>query len=118
MKKLLVLMFFSTFVWADLPFQPHFTWTGPTEFTDGSPLDPAIDLSEYRLNCTGADSVNIIVSNTLIDFEPPLGVFVAGDYVCTMAAVDNAGGISADSAPVNFTVSQKVPRPIVNFGVI
>ena len=118
MKKLLILILFSANAFAHLPFQPHFFWTPPTEFTDGSALDPAIDLKEFRIKCTGADNVTVIASNTAIDFEPPLGTFIAGNYGCVFVAVDNAGGISADSASVNFTVDQKAPSAIVDFGVL
>ena len=107
-------------VFADLPYQPRFTWVAPTEFTDTSPLDPLTDLSEYKLYCTGPTSVDMSLPNTDVQFEAPVGMFTAGDYQCEMTAVataSNGGGESAPSAPVNFTISQKNPRPVVTFGV-
>lgn len=119
MKILLtVLILISTSVLADLPFQPRITWTPPTQYTDNSPLDPLVDLVEYKLDCTGPVNINLSLSNLLIEYEAPLGQFVAGSYSCTMAAVATNGGVSANSLPVNFTVDLKVPRPVINFGVL
>ena len=99
---------------ADLPFQPTFTWVAPTEFTDGSALDPLTDLSGYNLKCGGTQ---IDLPNDVIKWTAPAGEFVAGDYICVMSAVDKVGLESVDSSPVNFTLSQKLPNPVVTFGV-
>ncbi len=121
MKYLLLLItLISTTALADLPFQPTFTWTLPTAYTDGSVLDPAFELDAVDLYCTGA----AVVQQTFpvsTSFTSPIGMFIAGDYAChltTTANLANGGAESGASNIVNFTVSQKAPNPIVNFGAI
>jgi len=119
-KLLFLLLFISTNVLADLPYQPRFTWTGPTEFTDGTPLVPSTDLEAFRVLCSGASAVDFILPSDLTSYTAPVGQFTAGDYTCTMRSVANAangGAESSDSNPVNFTLDQKSPNPIVDFGV-
>ncbi len=118
MKKLLILLLVSTAIQADLPFQPRFTWTAPTEFTDNQPLDAATDLQEYQLTCNHGIQINGI-SPTATTYLANAGQFAAGDYTCSMVSVlsaVNGGWPSAISNPVTFTVNQSVPKPIVDFG--
>ncbi len=116
---LTIALLFSFNATADLPFQPTFNWTAPTAYTDGSGLDPATDLSGYNLKCTGeaVSITNTVLPNDAITWTAPLGVFTAGDYTCVMSALDTGGLESVDSSPVNFIVSQKLPNPVVTFGV-
>jgi len=117
---LLALSFLSFSAAADLPYQPTFNWTPPTEFSDSSVLDPLNDLSGYRLKCTGAVIMEDVLPNDVITWTAPVGMFMAGDYVCVMTSIatnEYGGTESVDSNPVNFTISQKSPNPIVDFGV-
>jgi len=121
MKYFLILLAFLSFsAVADLPYQPTFNWTAPTEFSDSSALDPLNDLSGYRLKCTGAVILDSVMPNDVVTWTAPVGMFLAGDYACVMTSIatnEYGGAESADSNPVNFTISQKSPNPIVDFGV-
>lgn len=129
MKKLLIAfilpLLFMGVGQADLPFQPKFSWTPPTEWTDNQPLDPAVDIQEYRLYCTGPttiDSQSVTVTSAPYEWEAPAGMFSAGDYSCYMTTVSTAASLgngteSAPSAEVLFSVSQANPSPIIIFTV-
>ena len=61
-----------------------------------------------------------MVDSDLTTYTAPVGQFVAGDYECVMRSIstaNNGGAESADSNPVNFTINQKQPNPVVDFGV-
>lgn len=123
MKKVILIFLMGMLplaAFADLPFQPTFTWTLPTAYTDGSVLDPAFELDAVNLYCTGAAAVQqtFPVSTS---FTSPVGMFSAGIYACHLTVVANLANGGAESSPsntVNFTVSQKAPSPMIDFGVI
>ncbi len=120
MKLLMsALLLFSISAFGRLPFQPTFTWTLPTQFTDDSPLVPS-DLSEVKIYCAGASVVEISVP-VGTTFTATVGMFVAGNYSCYFTSVANAangGAESSASNPINFTVDQKSPNPVIDFDVI
>ena len=96
-----------------------FTWTPPTQNTDGSPFNYLTDQLEARVYCleSGAFVEVMFVApgaaNTLtVDFLP-------GTYSCNSTAVNLAGIESVRSNNVSFTVAPptKTPNPNTNFGV-
>jgi len=119
MKKLLFisLLFISTNILADLPNEPELFWTPPTEFTDGSQLDPATDLENYRAICTGPVPQDFLISSTVVSYQFGFRELTAGDYGCRMRSVGIGGIESADSALVEFTVPARVPNGPATFGV-
>ncbi len=117
LKKILLVAVFVTSAQADLPFQPKFSWTPPSQFNDTSALDPATDLEGYRLKCTGAKPIDSVLPNNVITWTAPVGMFRAGDYNCVMSSVAIGGAESSDSNPVNFTINAKKPDPVINFGI-
>ncbi len=117
LKKILLVAVFATSAQADLPFQPRFSWTPPSQFNDTSKLDPATDLEGYRLKCTGAKPIDSVLPNNVITWTAPVGMFGAGDYNCVMSSIAIGGAESSDSNPVNFTINAKKPNPVVNFGI-
>ena len=91
------------------------TANAPTEFTDGSPLDPVNDLSKVTLKCSGAaEVVQDIPPAVEIDWVAAVGQFPHGQYTCVMTATDISGMESADSNSVSFEVDQKRPNaPVI-----
>ena len=107
-------------VHADLPYQPRFTWTPPSAFTDGSTLTPATDLESYLLTCTGERNLDITIPSSLTEYEANAGVFPEGNYTCRMQSKATAamGGLESDySDSVSFSTAEKAPTIIINFAV-
>lgn len=104
----------------DLPFAPRFQWEAPTEFEDGTALDPIADLKEFRLYCDPTIVMQTIPIDPPYEWQAPAGMFPPGDYSCYMTAVasDDHGGL--ESGPSNtktFTVEQARPAPIIIFEI-
>ena len=107
----------STSVIADLPYNPTFNWTPPSEFTDNSPLNPSTDLSGYKIVCTGNTDIVLDVPPDVSTYTPQNKTFTAGDYSCYMTAISIDGISSAPSDTVNFTIDQAAPKPVINFSI-
>ena len=77
-------------------------WEPPTARVDGTALDPATELSAYRLYCESADVVAIPAASNEGRYEVPLAeVFPQyGTYDCSLTAVDTEGRESARSNTV------------------
>jgi len=120
MKTLLYILAFILFSvsgYADLPNEPELFWTPPTEFTDGSPLDPANDLENYHAICDGPVPQDFLISSTVVSYQFGFRELTTGDYACLMRSVGIGGIESADSALVEFTVPARVPNVPATFGV-
>ena len=72
-----------------------FSWVDPVERTDGTALDPATDLSGYRLQCSGPENAERMVDRaaTTADgnqrvYEWTDAVQAGGMYDCRMSAID------------------------------
>ena len=100
---------------ADLVSKPKFVWTPPAAFEDGSPLNPATDLSMYHIYCN-AGAIDIQITDpTATSYQAKAGEFPQGDNECQMTAVSTTGQESVYSAKKLFTL---VNRPaVINFSV-
>ena len=118
MRYLILLsLMFPALAVAELPFQPVFQWEGPTEFVSGAPLDPAKDLSEFRLYCDGSAESTEALPNEGNAWEAPVGFFSEGEHTCQMTAVSLNGEESEPSNSQTFVIGKDRPRPIVTFEV-
>ena len=111
MKRLIPLLFIFLLIGA-LPYFPEFTWDAPTERVDGTLLNAATDLSEYRLYCDGA-VVATPMPEDLSYISQPDEFSVGQVHECYMTAVDLALNESVPSNLVNFTVVANPPKPPV-----
>ena len=120
MKKLILLLLFPVMVLADLPYNPRFSWTPPSQWSNEEPLDPA-EIAEYRLYCTPGIDTQIITNITApFEWTAPQDLFLPGSYACHMTAVAvsaRGGGESAPSDSVNFDIIPNVPGPVIIFTV-
>lgn len=93
-----------------LALEKTFSWTAPTQNTDGSALAPA-QIAGYTITC-GARvlTVNGPVTSFKADFGP-------GDYTCSAVTRATNGQVSAPSNTVSFTVPQPVPGAPADFSV-
>ena len=103
------LIAFSGLAQADLSQgTPFFTWTAPTQFTDGSPLVPATDLSGYPIRCSGNPVPVHTAPSTAINWQSIAGDFTPGTYDCNITA-QTVGGVESILAPFpRFTVTPAV----------
>lgn len=85
---------------------PTFSWTAPTERTDGSPL-AAGDIAGYTLSCDGGVIAKPGATVTTFKLATALA---AGAHACSMTVTDTAGTESAMSNTVNFTVVLPPPK--------
>jgi len=114
-KALIALLFVSPLVFA--VGEKTFTFTPPTEYTDGTPL-PQSAIASYDIECDGELLVN--VPNNPVDtdtYQAPPGTFATGVHSCVAFTVTTEGIRSGPSNTVNFTVDPGVPSPPVNFVV-
>lgn len=116
MKRFIPLLFAcmvpATF--AIMPWEPHFTWILPTEYTSGAPLDPA-DILEAQLFCNGATTPDFVIPSPDTDFTTPFKYFRAGAHACHMIVVllPGIGDNSGPSNTVNFTVPEDAVKAAV-----
>lgn len=116
-KYIAIILALPLTAFAALPWEPIFRWIPPSEFADGSPLDPATDLQYYEIRCTGPQPVTLQVPPDADQVQTTRGTFTTGSYECTMVSVANDGRESAPSAPVFFDVPEPVPATIIDFSV-
>lgn len=91
-----------------------FSWTNPTQNTDGSVFDAATELKEIRIYCTNTDT------NVLEPMITSVGVattytaeFSSGNYSCYATAVSIEDAESFASNTVTFTIDPLIPNPPV-----
>ena len=72
-----------------------FTWTDPTQRTDGSAFNADTDLSGYRLQCSGPENAERVIDREATSavgterrYEWADAVQVSGMYDCRMTAID------------------------------
>ena len=96
------------------------SWEPPLTREDGTPLDPATDLKEYRLKCglkeyvipaTTADPEGMVV-------EKRDSLTGYGEHTCVMFAVDNEGLRSPPSNEVTVTWEKAKPSQPTNLLII
>lgn len=89
-----------------------FSWTNPTQYTDGTALDPATDLKEIRIYCSkdGAQVPVIVVPSPATNYTATLST---GTYQCYATAVSVEDQESFASNSVTFTVDPLIPNPPV-----
>ena len=80
---------------APAQFSFTFYWIDPTTRTDGSALDPAEELSGYRLECSGPETAERVVDRAATSavgserrYEWTDAVQTGGLYDCRMSAID------------------------------
>lgn len=105
--SLLCLLVFSQATYADLSIGvPELSFTAPTEFTDGTVLDPMVDIQEYRLYCGRVAGYVIISVSPLTEGRQITNIngllFDVGSHTCQLTSVTTAGIESAASDPVSF----------------
>jgi hypothetical protein len=95
-----------------------FTWTDPVARTDGSALNPATDLSGYRLQCSGPENAERIVDRAATSavgserqYQWTDAVVARGKYDCRMTAIDIEDRESAwsNTASVNKFAAPSAP---------
>lgn len=87
-----------------------FTWTAPTQYTDGSPL-PTAEIAGYTITCgTRVLPVNGPVTSFVADFTP-------GSYTCAAVTRATNGQVSVPSMSVSFTVPLPTPNAPGAFSV-
>ncbi len=89
-----------------------FSWTNPTQYTDGTALDPATDLKEIRIYCSkdGQQVPVIVVPSPATNYTATLST---GTYQCYATAVSVEDQESFASNSVTFTVDPLIPNPPV-----
>jgi hypothetical protein len=107
MKKLVLLVLLSPLAFA--LGEKTFTFTPPTQYTDGSALPNAM-IASYDIECDGGLLVNLPNVPLMTDrYEAPPGTFTVGDHACRAFTVTTEGARSGPSNTVNFTVAPGVP---------
>ena len=86
-----------------------FTWSNPTTFTDGSPLDVS-EIAEIRFYCDGDTTPTLTATG---GDSSVTGDFGFGDHSCYATTFDVYGGESLPSNTVNFTIDRPRPNPPV-----
>lgn len=105
--RILFLLLFPVFAYAET-----LSWEPPTTRADGQPLDPATELSEYRLYCGSVmTSIPAATSNGQYEIERAVILPEYGAYDCYMTAVDTEGRESASSNTVAITWEAVAPDP-------
>lgn len=94
-----------------------FTWTDPTQRTDGSALDPATELKSYRMQCSGPENAERIVDRAATSavgterrYEWADAVQIGGMYECRMTAIDT-GDRESDWSNIASVVKVERPAP-------
>lgn len=118
MKKLLLVLMLClplTVTWA--VGEKTFTFTPPSQYTDGTPL-PQSMIASYDIECDGSLLVNLLNVPLQTDtYQAPAGTFATGDHACQAFTVTTEGSRSGPSNTVNFTVAPGIPGAPINFAV-
>ena len=113
MRYLLVLLATSS-VWAALPWEPEFSWTFPTEYESGAPLDVS-QITETRIYCDGNSTPDAVITAPQNNYTSAFKYFSAGSHTCYATVVDIDGAESGPSNSVNFTVpADRAVAPALN----
>jgi hypothetical protein len=96
------------------------SWEPPTTREDGTPLDPATEIAEYRLTC--GDTVTTIAPTMPESGAYELAKHEAlpkyGTFKCTMVAVDADGLVSEPSNSVSVEWVKQPPMPPTNLLIL
>lgn len=99
-----------------------FSWTDPTQRTDGTAFNPGSELQSYRLQCNGPENAERIVDRSATSavsgndrrYVWADAVTLGGQYDCRMTAIDtgerespwsntsSVAKFAAPSAPIDF----------------
>lgn len=60
---------------------PQVTWTGPTVFADGSPLDFLVDITKLELQCSSDDFATIVIDELWDNDTQIVATGVADQYI-------------------------------------
>ena len=95
------------------------TWEPPTSRVDGTPLDPATEISEYRLTC-GDTVTPIPATMTGQEYEVAKHEILPGygTYDCFLTAVDTDGLVSMPSNAVILEWTKQPPSAPTNLLII
>jgi len=99
-----------------------FTWTPPTQNTDGSPLIDS-EISSYSIFCAEVNATQATLLGTVTNtgntnqWTSPDGSLPPGTYDCFATTVRNDGAESGRSNTINFSVPQATPAPPTGFSV-
>ena len=122
----LTLMLLTVAVGAQTPatMNTGLSWSGPTQYTDGTAL-PAADLDKYTIKCGTAagaytlsmDTAGTVTSRTKAQLITGMGLNLAQTYFCVLTVTTKNGLTSANSATVAFLIpdqrAPKAPTPVV-----
>jgi len=85
---------------------PLFSFTPPTQNTDGSSLDPATELQGYNMYCNGDTSTPVFtVFPSATSYQTTEGELADGNYICELKAQNLEGVESSGSPLASFTVT-------------
>lgn len=90
------------------------SWEPPTTRVDGTPLDPATELSVYELSCGGKKTEIPATGEENYEYEVTKHEILPeyGEHKCFLVAVDNDGLKSEPSNTVSITWEKSAPgRP-------
>ena len=108
--KLFLLALVAALVMAPaVALEKTFSWTAPTQNTDGSAL-PAVQITGYTLTC---GTLVVPITGPVTTFKRDFG---AGAYTCSLQTRAN-GQTSSPSNAVSFTVPQPTPNAPAGFSV-
>ncbi len=109
MKKLIFIIaaIVTIVAHADLLSKPKFAWTPPNEWVDGTPLDPATDLSGYKIYCNQDSIVIDVNGGNTTEYQASAGQFPQGDNECEMTAVSTLGIESERSEKKSFRLANQ-----------
>lgn len=99
-----------------------FTWTPPTQNTDGSPLIDS-EIASYNIFCAEVNATQATLLGTVTNtgntnqWTSPDGSLPPGTYDCFATTVRNDGAESGRSNTINFSVPQATPDPPTGFSV-
>ncbi len=125
MKRFFIRLFVLVLVSSPVVFayqNKTFSWTPPTQNTDGSPLLDS-EISSYNIFCAeiGAPQATLLgtVTNTgnTTQWTSPDGSLPPGTYDCFATTLRNDGAESERSNTVNFSVPQSTPSRPTGFSV-
>jgi len=91
-----------------------FSWTPPTQNTDGTALTDA-EISSYNIFCNAVLLSNVVNTGGTDTFTS--GPLPAGAYLCHATTVRDDGRESDASNQINFTVDPSDPKAPTGFSV-
>ena len=106
MRALLIVLLLVSPVLAET-----FAWDPPTSYTDGTPIDPTVDLKEYHLYDNNTGKIKFYIPGSRSSYT--IANLPVGSYSFSLTAVDKKfGAESAHSNNLDFTKS--APNQVMN----